>query len=274
VGLEPLVSSDPVSISVVISTFERPRACERALRSALNQLDPPLEVLVCDNGSHDETRALFSEWQQRDPRVRYLRIDDNTGTPASTRNLGAAHARGAWVAFLDDDDEWLAHKLSRQRELMSERSVDVIATNALRSDGSAYFPDAPALAQPQRDQLLRANPVITSSAMVRRELVRFPEARWLRGVEDYAAWLRLADAGARFAILGEPLVRYEDTGAERLSRDHLRSEWVLCGLAWLRTTRRPLDLANARAALRQTAGLAYVAGSELAAAVRASGRRR
>ncbi|HEV7528632.1 MAG TPA: glycosyltransferase family 2 protein [Solirubrobacteraceae bacterium] len=258
----------PETISVVISTFERPQACERALLSALNQLDPPLEVLVCDNGSCDETQARFLEWERRESRVRYLRIASNTGTPAAPRNLGVTVARGEWVAFLDDDDEWLPQKLTLQRELMRAQDADVIATNALRSSGGVYFAGAPAIFEPRREQVLRANPIITSSSLVRRSLVHFPEQRWLGGVEDYAAWLNLADRGARFAILGEPLVRYEDTAAARLSRARIRGELAIALLAWKRALRWPPDASSGRAAARNTAGAAYIAAAGLLGAAR------
>jgi teichuronic acid biosynthesis glycosyltransferase TuaG len=261
------------TISVVISTFERPQACERALVSVLDQLDQPLEVLICDNGSRDETQQRFRDWEKRDRRVRYLRIASNTGTPAAPRNLGVAQARGDWVAFLDDDDEWLPQKLSVQRTLMSGEGPDMIATNALRSSGGAYFPDAPALLEPRRGELLRANPIITSTSLVRRHLVRFPEQRWLGGVEDYAAWLDLADRGARFAVLGEPLVRYEDAAAERLSRARVRSEVAVALLAWKRALKWTPDGDDARAAARKTAGAAYLAGRGLRDAVRARAAR-
>jgi teichuronic acid biosynthesis glycosyltransferase TuaG len=264
-----LSTTDPESISVVISTFERPQACERALVSVLDQLDQPLEVLICDNGSRDQTQQRFRDWEKRDRRVRYARIASNTGTPAAPRNLGVAQARGDWVAFLDDDDEWLPQKLSVQRMLISRQGADVIASNALRSSGGAYFPDAPALFEPRRAELLRANPIITSSSLVRRRLVRFPEQRWLGGVEDYAAWLDLADRGARFAVLGEPLVRYEDAAAQRLSRARVRGEVAVALLAWKRALRWTPDRDDARAAARKTAGAAYLAGSGLRDAVRA-----
>jgi glycosyltransferase involved in cell wall biosynthesis len=253
-----LNTTDRESISVVISTFQRPNACERALQSVLDQTDQPLEVLVCDNGSQDATQARFREWERRDSRVRYLRIASNTGTPAAPRNLGVSRALGEWVAFLDDDDEWLPQKLAVQRELVRAQGADVIAANALRSSGGDYFPDAPALFAPSRAQLLRANPIITSSALVRRSLVRFPEQRWLGGVEDYAAWLDLADRGARFAILGEPLVRYEDSAAARLSTARVRGELAIALLACKRALRWPPDGDGARAAVRKTAGAAYL----------------
>ncbi len=116
------------SVSAVISTFERPDECERAVRSALAQEPAPVEVIVCDDGSKDGTAERFRAWERRDPRVRYLRVEPNRGTPAPARNAGIEEARGEWVAFLDDDDEWLPGKLGAQ--LAHAEGADVIGTNA------------------------------------------------------------------------------------------------------------------------------------------------
>src|ERR1700730_16683321 len=121
-------------ISVVITTFERPDACERALRSVLDQTEPAMEVLVCENGSSDETQPRFEDWARSCEMVRYMRMPQNSGGPAPARNLGIRHARGDWIAFLDDDDQWLPSKLARQRAVMAA-AADVIATNALRGSG-------------------------------------------------------------------------------------------------------------------------------------------
>ncbi len=254
-------------ISVVISTFERPDACERALRSVLEQDAQPLEVLICDNGSSDDTAARLGAWEQRHEQVRYLRTPTNSGTPATTRNLGIEHAQGAWVAFLDDDDTWLSQKLTRQLAVIAAGGADVIATNALRSDGSVYFENAPDASVPRIRDLLLTNPVITSTVLVRRSLAGFPDARWMRGIEDYAAWLSLADAGARFVVLGEALVRYQDTGAERLSAARTARQLAVARLSWGRAARRPLDAQRLAAAMRHTAGALHVAvGDGLSAA--------
>jgi glycosyltransferase involved in cell wall biosynthesis len=273
-----LTPPDRDAISVVISTFERSEACERALISVLEQTDEPLEILICDDGSADDTPARFRRWEQRCAQVRYLRVPSNTGTPASARNLGIAHARGNWIAFLDDDDEWLPEKLARQRTAIAAETSDVIATNALRSDGSVYFPGAPPMLRPTRSDLLAANPIITSSAVVRRSFAGFPTALWMRGIEDYAAWLALADRGARFLVLGEPLVSYQDDSSNRLSAARAHREIAVARLAWQRMMQRPSEPANVKAAVRRTAGAIHVTSSDglralRAAAARAGGRR-
>ncbi|MEA2124021.1 MAG: hypothetical protein QOI80_803 [Solirubrobacteraceae bacterium] len=240
------------TVSVVIPTYQRPDACERALRSVLSQEPAPLEVLVCDNGSGDDTESRFRAWAEREPLVEYARIPVNSGTPAPARNEGVRRARGEWVAFLDDDDEWLPGKLAAQLEHTAE--ADVIGTNAVTTDGDLYFPDAPKLRHPDRAEILAVNPMINSSAMVRRELLLAAGGVPLvRGLEDYAGWLELADRGARFTILGEPLVRYTTHGDDRVSSAPLRGEVAAARLAWRRALKHPGDGAARRAALNKTA---------------------
>jgi glycosyltransferase involved in cell wall biosynthesis len=261
------------SISVVISTFQRPDACERALRSALNQTEPPLEVLVCDNGSTDETSERMRAWERRDGRVRYMRTERNSGTPATTRNLGIERARGELVAFLDDDDEWLPGKLAAQAHARRSDRADVIATNAVRtSDGSDYFNAAPPVSHPSREDLLRANPIICSSALVPRRALQavggFPPELRLKGLEDYAAWLTLAERGMRFCVLGEPLVRYEDAAADRLSVQRVRIELAVTRLRLEHALRPPRTPAGLRAAALGGAAVGQLLAGEAVKALR------
>jgi hypothetical protein len=228
------------------------------LRSALDQTRLPLEVLVCDNGSSDDTEARMRAWERRDARVRYLRAARNSGTPATTRNLGTEHARGELIAFLDDDDEWLADKLATQ---MAAGPADVVSSNALRHDNRLYFPDAPPTWRPSRTDILRLNPVIASSALVRRERLLaaggFPTATRMRGIEDYGAWLALAQRGASFLVLGEPLVRYDDSGSDRLSNEGPRIQLAIARLTWSHALRGPITSTAVGAALGHSVDAGY-----------------
>ncbi len=119
---------DGAQVSVVIPVHNRRRLVRRALRSVLRQQVPPREVIVVDDGSDDgsadaaqaEAESLKAEVQTAGVTVataagstvtvRIIRNARNRGVSAA-RNMGAAMAAGAWVAFLDSDDEWLPHKL-------------------------------------------------------------------------------------------------------------------------------------------------------------------
>jgi hypothetical protein len=100
-------------VSVVIPTHKRPQGVVSAVESALRQSYAQLEVIVVIDGPDVETmRALLNV---HDGRLRVIMLDENVGG-SEARNIGVQAARGEWVAFLDDDDEWVSEKLKKQME--------------------------------------------------------------------------------------------------------------------------------------------------------------
>jgi len=85
----------------------------RALNSALDQSYRDFEIVVVDDASTDDTEEVVKSIN--DEKIRYIRHEKNSGL-AKTRNAGIAVAKGAYVAFLDDDDEWLPDKLEKQMQ--------------------------------------------------------------------------------------------------------------------------------------------------------------
>lgn len=98
------------AVSAIITTFNRERFLGAAIESVLSQTYRDFELLVLDNSSADGTAAIVA--RRTDPRIRYVR--HRPLTIAAARNLGLREARGEFVAFLDDDDEWLPPKLEHQ----------------------------------------------------------------------------------------------------------------------------------------------------------------
>jgi glycosyltransferase involved in cell wall biosynthesis len=99
----------PNLVSVIIPTYNRSEQCQKAIQSVLNQTYTHVEVIVIDDGSTDNTRAVI---HGLDPRVRYY-YQNNQGV-ISARNHGLDRARGGYIAFLDSDDTWLPWKLEAQ----------------------------------------------------------------------------------------------------------------------------------------------------------------
>lgn len=100
-------------VSVVIPTRFRPDFVSKAVASALAQTYENLEVLVVIDGPDSETEAVLSSIQ--DPRLRVIALQENVGG-SEARNTGVREGRGRWVAFLDDDDEWLPTKIEKQKK--------------------------------------------------------------------------------------------------------------------------------------------------------------
>ncbi len=112
-------------VSVVIPTKGRPLLLLRAVRSVLDQhyRDLELIVVVDDDAVTEKQLALVD-----DPRLRVIVNPESLGANLA-RNVGAQAALGPWVAFLDDDDEWLPTKLERQLALVKPDAQDVIVAS-------------------------------------------------------------------------------------------------------------------------------------------------
>lgn len=112
----------PLTVSVVIPTYNRAEWLGRAIDSALDQIHSSDEVIVVDDGSTDGTVDLLDTYLDRITIV----AGQRSGAGAA-RNRGIRAATRDLVAFLDSDDEWFPGKLEAQRRLLESRP-DVIAT--------------------------------------------------------------------------------------------------------------------------------------------------
>jgi glycosyltransferase involved in cell wall biosynthesis len=130
--------SNPL-LSVVIPTRNRPTLLLRAVRSALTQTLREVEVVVVIDGeSGSESAKAMSGID--DSRVRCIALHERTGG-AEARNIGIRNARSAWIALLDDDDEWLPTKLQMQMEAAhrhgGEQRLVITCQDIHRAEGAA-----------------------------------------------------------------------------------------------------------------------------------------
>ena len=109
-------------VSVIIPTYNRAAMLPRAVNSVLAQTFADFELLIVDDCSADQTPEVVAGFA--DPRIRSFRHCRNGGT-AKTRNTGIANARGEYIAFLDDDDEYLPPNLEQQVAVLDAASPEV-----------------------------------------------------------------------------------------------------------------------------------------------------
>lgn len=218
------------TVSVVIPAFNPRRDwLDEAIRSAVEQAPPRLEVLVVDDGSAEPVTYDH-------PLVRVIR-QENCGLPAA-RNRGIQEARGGLVALLDADDVWLPGKLAAQVPLMVD-GVGLVATGFdLLTEGEVtpgWGGDTLT-----RRELLRGSGVNPSTVLARRDLLLglggFDET--LRSAEDWDMWLRVAKV-ARLAHEPRALVLYRQH-ADAMSRDYRRLWRASMRVLWKNRSQVPL----------------------------------
>lgn len=220
-------------VSVILPTYNRAYLLTRAIRSVLDQQYEPLQLIIVDDGSTDETPAVVSAIG--DARIEVVRFERNRGIGAA-RHEGVSRARGEFIAFIDSDDVWLPGKLGLQVRLFqtyphldlifgnylninyvagtqelgfcqTQRSLAKLATKQLEEGVSEIvsgFPQA----------ILEGNFIALPSVMFKTKLARaignFDQT--LSSSEDFEFWWRLAAHGARFAYTEQPLIeRHKDS---------------------------------------------------------------
>ena len=128
--------SESPNISVVIPTYNRAKVVPKALDSVFSQTYPAAEIIVVDDGSRDNTREVLAGYGDR-----ITAISQDNGGLSAARNTGIRAADSEWIAFLDDDDEFVPERLSIAAETIRlHPDIDVHATNTalVNEDGSEH----------------------------------------------------------------------------------------------------------------------------------------
>jgi glycosyltransferase involved in cell wall biosynthesis len=193
-------------ISVVIPAYNSAAFLAETLASVFAQDHRPLEVILVDDGSTDETLAIAQAWM---PEVRTMR-QENAG-PGAARNRGIEMARGEFIAFIDADDLWPAGKLARQLRLLQSRPDLDLVLGLVQLD---YQGSAKTGTLRFRDARQTVAFFSFGAALFRREC--FERAGLLsvdlNDTEDADWFLRARDAGLAWLVLDEVALIYRRHG--------------------------------------------------------------
>jgi len=201
-----------------MAAFDAEGTIDAAVRSALAQSDPRLEVIVVDDGSRvPVARALASI---DDTRLRIVRHEQNRGLSAA-RNTGLRHAQAPLVAQLDADDLWEPDYLAAVLPEFDDPAVGLVYSNATLighpSGQEAYILDASVHPIDRFPKFAERNPVPSLTAALRTDAVRAVGgyATWLRHAMDYHLYAKLIHAGWRFVYIDRRLASYRWPAPDR-----------------------------------------------------------
>jgi glycosyltransferase involved in cell wall biosynthesis len=158
---------DPL-VTAVLPTYNRPKRLERAAESVLGQTYGPLELLIIDDASDEfYAKDIISDLNDYSTHIRVFRHEENQGASAA-RNTGIDEAKGKYVAFLDDDDEWLPEKTEKQvRELETSNSdIAYCWVRRLDSNAKQRAVHSPTNSGDITERLLKSNVTGTTSTVI------------------------------------------------------------------------------------------------------------
>jgi glycosyltransferase involved in cell wall biosynthesis len=209
---EPFKTAEPL-VSVITPTYNYGRFIELALESLRAQTHRNWECVVVDDGSTDDTAEVIARYIEREPRVRYLRQENQR--QAVAKNTGLADARGRYVQFLDADDLIEPRKLERQVEFLeSHAEADIVyggvrffhterpeeRLHAMFGENEPWMPEVSGEGREILLPLVRQNIMVINAPLLRRSVIDDvgPFDAMLPPVEDWDYWIRCALMGKRF----------------------------------------------------------------------------
>lgn len=202
-------------VSCIVTTYKRPiEILKRALDSVTNQTYQDIELIVVNDAPKEQmfAKEIGKLLEGYSVPKQYIVHEKNQGACAA-RNTGIAHAKGEYLAFLDDDDEWMPNKLEIQMSYMQEDIALVYCSHyIIDKTGKKRFIVEPLAREGQHEdefeQLLRVNFIgSTSYPLLRTEAVKAAGGFTvgLKASQDHDLWLRMAQK-YKIAYCKEPLV--------------------------------------------------------------------
>jgi len=211
------------SVSVIVPVYNGERYLAQAIESILAQTHPPVEIIVIDDGSSDDSSGIARKFGKP---VRCQR-QQNLGISAA-RNQGVELSSGQYLAFLDADDLWLPDKLRLQLEaLRLEPALDAAFTRIRQF----YSPDISAETRKNAafSQELMAGYTASTLLVRRASFLLHGQFDTLRRAGEFIDWFtRARERGLRFLLLDDVLAlrRIHDNNTGIRLRQENRSEYL------------------------------------------------
>ena len=202
-------------VSVLMGIYNCASTLEESIDSILAQTYENWELIMCDDGSADNTYRIAEGYQKRFPeKIILLRNDKNLGLNR-TLNHCLAHATGDYIARQDGDDLSLSDRFQAQLEFLdSHPDIAIVSTPMIYFDENGDWGRGSAIPFPTKEDFISGTPFCHAPCMVRSEAFHTvggysTDPRTLRA-EDYHLWFRLYAAGYRGANLNTPYYKMRD----------------------------------------------------------------
>lgn len=216
-------------VSVVIPTHNRVDMLMNAVKSVQNQTFHNIEIIVVSDASTDNTETAINEIKKKDDRVKYIRLDTPQGGNVA-RNRGIEESQGVYIAFLDDDDEWLPEKIELQlKEFEKNESTGLVYSGV----HIIYHIEKIEYNTKARDhgdlskRILIDNCIGTTSCVICKKSILDivggfdPE---LQALQDYDLWIRICQS-CDVGIVETELINYNNyTNSKQISGSTERYE--------------------------------------------------
>lgn len=214
-------------VSVIIPTYKRPGMLSRAIDSVLNQTYDNIEIIVVDdNDEGSEYRKETEDFMDKykNEKITYLKHKKNQGAPIA-RNNGLYKAKGKYVCFLDDDDEFLKDKIELQvnKFINSDKKLSVVGgfANILDEDNNLIRVEKTEINGDVFKRQLSINIATTSIAMIDKEIALLVGGfDNLKSSQEHHFFIKIFNKNPYYDYVNKPVINIYMHSKERISTNN------------------------------------------------------
>lgn len=222
-------------VSVLMGAYNCADTIGKSIESIQAQTFTDWEMIICNDGSTDNTVEVIKSYQENDDRIKLVENDKNRGL-SYTLNHCLKEAKGEYCARMDGDD--LCDPTRFQKEfdfLESHREYGFVSTTMKRFDENGYY-NEPSIGEgysPTKDSFVKGSPFCHAPAMLRTATYNavngYRVMNKTLGVEDYDMWFRIYAKGIKGFVIEEPLYSMFDgrgAASRRTFKRRMNEAWV------------------------------------------------
>lgn len=196
-------------VSVIMPSYNAEQYIAESIESVLAQTYSEWELVITDDCSSDKTPEIAKAYGEKDPRINFCVAKQHSGI-AETRNQSLLRAQGRFIAFLDNDDLWMAEKLEKQVSFMLEQdhSFSYSEYELLNEDGTPKGKTIKTAGVIDYHKYLRNTIIGSGTIMLDREKTGPLTMPVNATSDDMALWCKILKEGHRAYPIKEVLMKY------------------------------------------------------------------
>lgn len=214
-------------VSIIMGIYNCEKTLSEALESILNQTYDNWELIMCDDGSTDNTYQIAIDYSKRDKRIKVIKNEKNMGL-ARTLNNCLEISTGQYIMRHDGDDIMVKNRIEKQVQFMQNHDCDACGSAAYVFDEYGVWGTRQVLESPDKECPVTGSPFIHPTVIMKRESLLevggYSDNHLTRQrLEDYDLWVKFFEKGFILRNITEPLIYYrEDRNAYRRRKKKFR----------------------------------------------------
>lgn len=223
-----------MKISVIMGIYNCGATLPESIDSILAQTETDWELILCDDGSKDDTYAVAKAYQEKHPeKIVLLKNEQNLGLHA-TLNRCLEVAQGEYIARMDGDDISLSERFREQRQYLDENAdCALVGTDFWFFDKNGVWGESRFIFQPDLEEIFRNQSFMHPTVMLRRSAVDavggYTVSKLTRRAEDYDLWCKLYERGFIGRNLPQKLLYYRED-LNGMKKRKVIHGWEMCRL--------------------------------------------